>query len=644
MHQPTPEQAAIIDSVAHCNTVVNSVAGSGKTTTNLHIAKRYDDKHILLLTYNRRLRAETITRAKSHSIFNIEVHTYHSFAVRYLARTCFNDKALYDALSEVTTPLTSPAYDMIIVDEAQDMTPIYFRLLRRICALNSCARLVIVGDECQSIYAFNEADSRYITLAHRLLPGPWAHLQCKGTWRVPPAIAQFVNDGLFGREKLVSLQTARPEHEVRYVICDAYSATAMAELSRLLGRFAPGDIFVLAPTVRSDKCPVRQLANNISAQGVQIFVPTDDSTAPSDDEIRGKLVFSTFHQVKGLERPAVLVFGVDRSYNALYERGLCPNEVYVAFTRASCAMTIIHHYMYDFLLGLSVPRRMLVIERGLDLGRPLPVRRCPSGVTDLLRHLSLTAVRRLRSMCTAVQIVPPGDRISPSGTADREGVSEITGTAIPLYYEWKTTGGLRAVKGLRVVSGRIDYKPAWTSPATLPIRKLLTCATKNCAAMSQYIFKRNQIANYDWLSEKSLAACMARMTQCGRGSFEVQVAHKGVYGFIDMYSCDNIVWEFKCTSELSDEHILQTALYLWLWRGQQLTQLLMDDSDIGVDVTEARSRIEATRAILFNIFTGEQVEVQAATDELVDALRAHKMAAMATTPDDEFIRTNKSIV
>jgi hypothetical protein len=129
----------------------------------------------------------------------------------------------------------------------------------------------------------------------------------------------------------------------------------------------------------------------------------------------------------------------------------------------------------------------------------------------------------------------------------------------------------------------------------------------------------------------------ARMT-VRRGSFEVQVAHKGVYGFIDMYSCDNIVWEFKCTSELSDEHILQTALYLWLWRGQQLTQLLMDDSDIGVDVTEARSRIEATRAILFNIFTGEQVEVQAATDELVDALRAHKMAAMATTPDDEIGR------
>jgi hypothetical protein len=159
--------------------------------------------------------------------------------------------------------------------------------------------------------------------------------------------------------------------------------------------------------------------------------------------------------------------------------------------------------------------------------------------------------------------------------------------------------------------------------------------------MSQYIFKRNQIANYDWLSEKSLAACMARMAQCGQGSFEVQVGHKGVYGFIDMYSCDNIVWEFKCTSELSDEHILQTALYLWLWRGQQLGELRMDDSDIGVDVTAARERIEATRAILFNIFTGEQVEVQAATDELVEALRAHKMAAAATIPDDEFIRVNR---
>ena len=73
------------------NVVVDSVAGSGKTTCNLHIAKYFHNKHILLLTYNSKLKLETREKATKLGLHNIEVHSYHSFCVKYYDKLCFTD-------------------------------------------------------------------------------------------------------------------------------------------------------------------------------------------------------------------------------------------------------------------------------------------------------------------------------------------------------------------------------------------------------------------------------------------------------------------------------------------------------------------------------------------------------------------------
>ena len=73
------------------NVVVYSVAGSGKTTCNLHIAKRFNDMNILLLTYNSKLKVETREKAKKLMLNNIEVHSYHSLCVKYYDNKCYTD-------------------------------------------------------------------------------------------------------------------------------------------------------------------------------------------------------------------------------------------------------------------------------------------------------------------------------------------------------------------------------------------------------------------------------------------------------------------------------------------------------------------------------------------------------------------------
>src|SRR5437762_14072287 len=77
------EQKNIIDQLLTHNVVVDSVAGSGKTTTNLYIANIHKNKKILLLTYNSKLKMETRERIKKMKVKNLEAHSYHSFCVKY---------------------------------------------------------------------------------------------------------------------------------------------------------------------------------------------------------------------------------------------------------------------------------------------------------------------------------------------------------------------------------------------------------------------------------------------------------------------------------------------------------------------------------------------------------------------------------
>ena len=63
--------------------------------------------------------------------------------------------------------------------------------------------------------------------------------------------------------------------------------------------------------------------------------------------IEGKVVFSTFHSVKGRQRKYVFVVGFDHSYFKFYGRNLpkdvCPNTIYVACTRSKNGLYVLEN-------------------------------------------------------------------------------------------------------------------------------------------------------------------------------------------------------------------------------------------------------------------------------------------------------------
>src|SRR5690606_41871068 len=114
--EPSNEQRKIVEAIASHNVVVDSVAGSGKTTTNLYIAYTYPQARFLLLTYNRRLKDETREKVKEHKLNNLEVHSYHSFCVKYYNRKCYDDNVLETVVTQDVEPLRHFEYNCIIID------------------------------------------------------------------------------------------------------------------------------------------------------------------------------------------------------------------------------------------------------------------------------------------------------------------------------------------------------------------------------------------------------------------------------------------------------------------------------------------------------------------------------------------------
>jgi hypothetical protein len=106
------------------------------------------------------------------------------------------------------------------------------------------------------------------------------------------------------------------------------------------------------------------------------------------------------------------------------------------------------------------------------------------------------------------------------------------------------------------------------------INNLLKCSNEHCAHNSGYVFKLKQITDYNWLNDEQLEKCVGRLEKLEMKNPEFEVKFqssdkpelagfklKGIADAVD----DDTIYEFKCTHEISKEHMLQLACYAYLY-------------------------------------------------------------------------------
>jgi hypothetical protein len=318
---PSPEQASVVRSVCHdrANVICEAVAGSGKTTTVLHCAAAAPGIKFLCLTYNARLKLHARKRAAELGLANLEVHSFHALGARYYVNDCRNDEALRRLVDGDFAPRNgAPAFDCLVVDEAQDLTPLLHRLVLKAIRDRDAsssgatpASLLILGDSRQSIYQFRDADSRFLTFADRGLyrpatadadetendesetdaaapppPPPWRLHTLRTSFRATPAIASFVNDVMLGYPCIApSPHRAGRGTPVAYMVGDAFAMPdALAdEIDYLLTAkgYAHDDIFILTPSLKgaklNSKTPLARLENALVTRlNAPVFVSASD--------------------------------------------------------------------------------------------------------------------------------------------------------------------------------------------------------------------------------------------------------------------------------------------------------------------------------------------------------------------------------
>jgi hypothetical protein len=336
------------------NVVVDACAGSGKSTTILNIAIHLPDYHIVQLTYNSMLRKEVKEKTTKFHIENIDVHTYHSLCVRFYNPNACTDTEIRSVLIKNQLPRNPiPSFQLLVLDEAQDMTDLYFQLILKWIYDSRCQniQILVLGDYMQSLYEFKGADPRYLLLADKV----WGNLpqlktsfftKCtlSTSYRITNEIAEFVNTVMLGEKRLLACREGEP---VLYIKREKMNTIIYNRIRDLLtsGKAQPGDFFILAGSVKRNK-KMKLIENLLSEKGIPCYLPTTESVDIDSKIIEGKIVFSTFHSVKGRERKYVFIMNFDNSYMDFqgkdYPKDKCPNTLYVATTRANTQLSIYH--------------------------------------------------------------------------------------------------------------------------------------------------------------------------------------------------------------------------------------------------------------------------------------------------------------
>ena len=387
---PSEEQMNIINHIksGNYNGEVDAVAGSGKTTTILSLATHIAEKSIVQITYNSELKREVSEKKEKYGLTNIAIFTYHSFAYKYYTEEANTDIGISKIIRTGMAPkIALPQIDILVGDEIQDMNFLYYQFVQKVLTDSgnkSRIQILILGDKYQGLYEFKGADTRFLTLGHKIWsstsPYPFKQMNLTTSYRVTRQIADFVNKVMLGSdesslvdghdssslvgsslvgsslvgsslvgssliERIHAIKDGPKVSYIRRSSCfQVYRSIGIRIVNMILSGYAkPSDIFVLAASVKQKY--FKMIENMLVENNIPCYVPMNDVNTIHSDVIKNKVIFSSFHQSKGRERKVVIIYGFDRTYFDYYNRGadmsVCPSTLYVAATRATEKLIVV---------------------------------------------------------------------------------------------------------------------------------------------------------------------------------------------------------------------------------------------------------------------------------------------------------------
>ena len=601
------EQNNIINSMNN-NIIVDAVAGSGKTTTILHLTKMYPKSFIVQITYNSMLKQEVREKADKLNINNMIIHTYHSIAVNYYCKNAYTDEGIKKILLYDTelSLLYVAKIDILIIDEIQDMSIDYFNLVKKLIKdTKSNPKIFLFGDKNQTIYEYKGANSKFITMTNQIWDKKFVTYPLSESFRLTTQNAWFVNNILINENRIISNKNgckidyyiSNPQKVYKYI---GKSIVKMIKHDNI----KPDDIFILSPSIKSVNSPYVKLENYLVKRKIKCITPSSENSYLDNKLIDGKVVFTTYHQAKGRERKVVILYNFDCSLFDYYlkneDNNKCPNILYVGATRASHKLIVVQDCKNKILPFLNLKRpniekyvNFIQTDNMVLTNTIIQNERIYSySVTDLVKFIPPTIMDYFIINCNnlfdcfqkEIENVKIDSKIKIKNLY--EDISDLNGIVIPALYEKKKFNEhsfleLSILENMN--SPKFIFIKKYINKINIPCTSIhdnLLASNIYLAIQSNLHAKLNQITKYDWLTKTIINKCHKNMKVINseKTKFEVPVSY--IYSFnktstedlkiaingrIDV-SDENNIYELKCVDFLTIEHRLQLIIYEYLCR------------------------------------------------------------------------------
>ena len=598
------------------NIICQAVAGAGKTTVLILCAAAVPLSHHLLLTYNKKLQVEVAERVRHMN--NMQIMTYHGAATVSYGAVIFNDTKMREAVKKI--PTRTIKFDVLLIDEAQDMSIEYYIFVRQLLALNPNSRMIVVGDEKQSINEYRGANPGFLKYAKEVyqdysVSSDWETHQLRISQRITPAVASFINRHLYDADIIVGGNARSANRKPRYVSVtpfDPNTTTVEREIKQAVGHFGPANVMILLPSVRNlSRMPFGDVLHN-KLPGIPLYIGHDDEVVEDGKILESKVAIMSYASVKGCERQCVILLGFDESYFKYYNQShgqlmYLPNVLTVAATRAIEALVVVSSYNQTFrtVKAEHLSTDATIVTSTVSYS-PFPATVCvPDGeskelvVINFMRHTHPIAVDFILNKAEIRENAPMSDQIIFTrqfkftyGKYDLwEDVSAMYGILIPILAEIELTGTTRYgqsilernVNDITTESERAMYPTNFidsivasmtAKPQDRSIIEWLKIIIFCDAVTNARHHAARQITNYDWVNVPIITQLQARLVKkIGGipGTHEKRIScalpnGKMLTGIMDFVQDDGIIWEFKLGG-LTESHVLQLVCYILMAGG-----------------------------------------------------------------------------
>ena len=510
-------------------------------------------------------------------------------------------------------------------------------------------------------------------------------------------MSAFINSAMLGEDRLKSCRQG--DHAVYYLRNSRRNLESLVifHVRKLLSEGAhPGDFFILGGSVKGTNSPIRKMENLLVNYGIPCHVPMFESDTVDEKVVQRKLVFSTFHSVKGRQRPYVFVMGFDQGYMDFYGRLLpqdqCPSTLYVATTRATAGLFVLERdeYVSDRPLQFlkmdhfTIKQQEYVEFKGMPM---MPGQRTPTETpaapalthyvtpTDLIKFVQESVLESITPTLTDIfsTLNPPGIDLeirSVIETTDGffEEVSDLNGLAIPaMYYDYlpaKWESGATNVLYETVLllldeMGDNDHKYLRDIASKLPATFVtpsdyLFLSNVYIAFNEKLYFKLRQIAptDYNWISDATMEKCKNRLNrqvgvECEESKPLVEkviihqsqeMEHEKVDAVLAEYFDESVKFRFTARTDIITAKTV--------WEIKCVREVTMDHK-LQVVVYAWIYRIlnpESPRQFrVFNVSNNEVLELRASFEQLnfiVVSLLQGKYRENVAKTDEEFLLSN----